>query len=579
VIRLRHSSLLAFGVLCLSFLVTLRFPHFSQAITVTHDPQFVVMNFSTIIELNWAAPEEEWQQQIKPQIHKELDAMLAELPRGTEHRQLAWSTLMEYMNHPLDEAGANSIYAIKTRRIFEIAEEKDLPVFIPLNGFQWWDELPELYNWWDPDGTKTAPQFFARQDNPEEFKRRFIAGYNPENKWNVEWQDWSTPMQLNWRNWGGGGFRLAPPPNLVYAHSSKQLTYRSVLQKRLEVILSEVVHSVEALEKKGKGHLFVGISLGTEISLNASATPQDEFMPYGYRAIQDTLCPDRTEVCLNSATTSANLMELRSQIVGDYLRDLSRLAVHKGLPKQRIYTHVWGEADESDPKYAPYAIAAVNLYSRPGISLYGFAEKPYDSKSWSHALSKASFSNWGAVEYSVPKDAAIAQNALANTLNSSNPRTLPAKVIVMYNWGEHKNTPAIPALRSALSVEPAPLKCDVPEVISQTAMGTENPAELTWTFLPTSATSEEVSHLSLAIVKGFDVKNGTPQEIIQELPVGSTSVTLPELPAGVYSWYVINEGCESTLQRSSEPRTFQILHQSTQKVPFWVEKLLPWLER
>ena len=36
----------------------------------------------------------------------------------------------------------------------EIAEEEDLPVFMPLNGVQWWDEQPELWNYWDKDGNQ-----------------------------------------------------------------------------------------------------------------------------------------------------------------------------------------------------------------------------------------------------------------------------------------------------------------------------------------------------------------------------------------------------------------------------------------
>src|SRR3989344_2161723 len=231
-----------------------------HAFQLTTDPQYVVMNFSEINELNWAAPEDEWQTKIKPIILKQLDEFQRALPRGTTQRKLAWSTLEEYMNTPMDTPSQASVYAIKMRRILDIAEETNLPVFVPLNGFQWWDELPELYNWWDPDGSNTDPKFFSRQDNPEDFKRRFIAGYNPDNKWNVEWQDAQTPMKLNYRNWGGGGFRLAPPPNLV-GNPKVEKSYRSVQEQRLRAITSEIAKKYKEWKSEGKEHLFIGLSI------------------------------------------------------------------------------------------------------------------------------------------------------------------------------------------------------------------------------------------------------------------------------------------------------------------------------
>ena len=73
---------------------------------------------------------------------------------GNDTRRLAWSALLEYMNFPKDTPSSESKYAIQARRIMEIAEEEDLPVFMPLNGVQWWDEQPELWNYWDKDGNQ-----------------------------------------------------------------------------------------------------------------------------------------------------------------------------------------------------------------------------------------------------------------------------------------------------------------------------------------------------------------------------------------------------------------------------------------
>jgi hypothetical protein len=219
------------------------------------------------------------------------------------------------MNFPLDTPSTSSAYAVKMRRILAIAEELDFPVFVPLNGFQWWDELPELYNWWDSDGTQTDPKFFARQDDPEGFKARFIAGFDPDNKWNVEWSTPQTPMKLGYRNWGGGGFRLAPPPNLS-RQSKSALSHRTVQQERLRVILNEIKQKLEEWKTEGKEHLFVGLSIGTEISLNASITPADEFAPYGYRSIQDFVPHHQGKTDRSGAAISG-----RQCSTGDQIRD------------------------------------------------------------------------------------------------------------------------------------------------------------------------------------------------------------------------------------------------------------------
>lgn len=548
-----------FRTLLTVFFITLFLTHpiVSQAFTPEADPQYVVMNFSAMNELNWAAPEAEWQAEIKPQIVKELDQFLATLPKGTPERQLAWSTLLEYMNFPLDEATPDSPYVIKVRRIFEISAEKNIPVFFPLNGFQWWDELPELYNWWDPDGTNTSAAFFKRQDNPEEFKRRFIAGYDPENKWNVEWQDWNTPMQLNWRNWGGGEFRLAPPPN-IGKHSKAKRTYRQVQEQRFKAIVQQIHDSVNELEAQGKKDLFAGLSIGTEVSLNASVTKKDEFMPYGYKAMTEQLCPDLEEECIRQSTPSAKRSELRKEAVTEYLDDLSFQAVSIGIPKQRIYTHVWGEADVTDPKYQPYALAAFNLYSRPGMSFYGFAEDPYNSKSWRTAQTTAGLPHWGAVEYSVPNsDKAL--SALQNTLDPVAANSPPAKVIVLYNWSEHKDTLAIPALQTILQEKNITPQCVVPELELMASPTNSSPIFVKWKTLFSEETieSKNTKQLTLHILLGDRVTEDVSGEKTVELPLDKDTALFPELSPGSYVMYVENSGCIQQ-KKQSQPVTFSV---------------------
>ncbi|MBP9814313.1 hypothetical protein KBC80_03925 [Candidatus Woesebacteria bacterium] len=522
------------------------------AYTITTDPQYVVMNLASVNELNWAAPEEEWQSTIKPQVVKDISEIKATLPKGTQNRKLAWSTLMEYMNFPLDTPSETSIYAIKMRRILELAEEQNLPVFIPLNGFQWWDELPELYNWWDPDGTHTPQTFFARQKT-KDFRERFIKGYNPENRWNVDWQNFTTPMQLNVRNWGGGGFRLAPPPNLL-RHTRTKLTYRDVLESRLNVILQELTKKLSEWEKEGKEELFVGISLGTEISLNASVTASDEFKPYGYRAAQDLLCASTEPTCGISQNFSAStITKARQDALQSYLFDLSLLTRAVGLPKQRVYTHVWADIYSGSARYEKYGETAFTPFSRGGISLYGSATNPFALPQWLEAMKTQFYPAWGAVEYSTDKVYSNWSQGMENTLNSS---ISPAKVVVIYNLREHRNTPAIPALASFLRADPK-VTCSLPEIIPVTSDDIQNPATLQWRYVPEND-AKNIEQLSLHVSSVHTTFGANIQDHAYDLSRDVKEISTEYIPYGSHDWYIEAVGCRGAKKQFSEPRIVNV---------------------
>lgn len=542
-----------------------------HAFEITSDPQYVVMNFATINELNWAAPEDEWQEKIKPQVLSQIHEMRRALEPLTQadpsKRQLAWSTLMEYMNFPMDTPSASSVYAIKMKRILQISDEENLPVFVPLNGFQWWDQLPELYNWWDNDGTHTDPRFFARQKNPEEFKQRFIKGYNPDNKWNVQWQDWSTPMKLNYRNWGGGGFRLAPPPSLSNKYGTG-VTYRSVQRDRLRAILSEMLPFLQKWQLEGRFDMFAGLSLGTEVSLNASILPRDEFQPYGYRDVQDILCPQDQPICGKTTPFGPTQIDTaRRQSVNAYLVDLSRLVSSYGVPKQRTYTHVWSEAKPGEPRYTNYADSATTLYARPGLSFYGSAEEPLSLSDWKNTLQLNGNAKWGAIEYSAGTSLSAWQRGIHNTFeNSAN----QAKIMVIYNWQEQKNSGSVQAIRTFLRNAPVQESCDIPEIILNDNFVSTNPTSLSWKYVgnvPSDAS------LTLFIKQGIKTQNSAPNSMTTKLDPHITSIASPPLPHGLYSWYIEMSGCTNK-RNDSTPHVLSILPTYSQNIPRWVEWIL-----
>lgn len=530
------------------------------------------MNFSHINDLDWAAPEDQWNSQIKPQIIHQIDQMKAVVPLGTPERKLAWSTLEEYMNFPLDTPSENSPYVIKVRRIIEVTKEENLPVFIPLNGFQWWDQLPELYNWWDNDGTHTPQAFFARQKTPD-FKERFIKGYNPDNKWNVEWQNYQTPMQVNNRNWGGGGFYVAPPPNLVN-HTKTKLTYRSVLDGRFIAIVTEINKQVQELQKEGKQDLFAGMSIGTEVSLNASVTP-DSFLPYGFRGIQDTLCPQDKPTCgVTYALMPTQVQEARETVVKDYLTDLAKIAVSQGIPKQRVYTHVWGETKEGQPDFVDYAAAAVNNYSRPGMSFYGFANDPLSLPVWKSALETNGSPSWGGVEYSAGVDGSAWQHGLTNTFTNT---INPGKIIVIYNWDEQKNTASIPVISQFLQSTAFSTACQLPEILVQGGKSFYDPQTLVWSYLSPHF-FPNVKKTTLHIAKDGQQFVKDVKQITLASPE-DTRYQLASLAPGIYDWYVEIDGCDNKKQ-TSVPQRIGIPYSVTKNgSAFWVNTVYSLYQR
>src|SRR5258708_33848179 len=373
-------------------------------------------------------------------------------------------------------------------------------------------------------------------------------------------------MKLNVRNWGGGGFHLAPPPALTDQHRSL-LTYSDVQKGRLRVILEQLVPYLQKWETEGRSELFAGLSIGTEISLNASVTARDEFAPYGYRDVQDVLCNTSEPTCGTvKKFTQTQISTARLQSVDAYLTNLARFIQTFGIPKQRIYTHVWSESLKGDPRYENYAASAFNLYSRGGMSFYGYAHNPLSHPDWKKAVEAHGKQAWGAIEYSAGTSQGAWSIGLKNVFN--NPE-VDGKIEVTYNWDGHKNTGAIPALKAFLRATPKKeLTCSVPEIIPVQANGTLNPRELSWNFLSTP--SAEPS-MTVHFKKGAKTSQDAPNIATHKIPHLANSALVPLLPPGIYSWYTEASGCNGYKQ-TSEPRTF-VVGLSTEKPnePLWVQ--------
>ncbi len=540
--------------------------------SIKSDPQYIIINVADFYFLDWQANEEKWQNKVLPAAVKTVNEIKDKLGTGTDNRKLAWSTLLEYTDFAYDQPNSKSAYALQARRIMQVAQEADLPVFMPLNGFQWWNELPELWNYWDYDGNQTLGCENDRYDEIEayigdkpiyrckfeelrnpKFREKFIAAYDPDNKWNVEWQNWTTPMKLNWRNWGGGGMQLAPPPNLV-DHNRAKVSFVQMQTQRYEVIIDEIVKQLQIWQKKEKQYLFAGLTIGTEVSLNASIFPEDEFIPYGYRSIQDMFCStDQPECGAEKKWSYSQLQQMRQNVVHEYLEDLAIRAYLKGIPQQRIYTHVWSEASPGEERYCNYFSAAFNEFSRPTLSLYGHAQNPWEFSLLFNELNNKHKPAWGAAEFSTDKDTESWQKAMKNTLNTP---PISAQLIDIYNWREHKDTPALAVIQHELKKDqPNPF---VSTVTSNQPLVQINPSELKWEILSDDQSDNQVISL-YEYPCNFDQKPKYRYQIDDSILNWQVK---SEVSTGSYCWQVSRGNKQVNLYRNLSPHIFVTTYDS-----------------
>lgn len=306
------------------------------------------------------------------------------------------------------------------KRFLAAARETRTPVLVKLDGENWWQGRPDLWNWWDPN----AP------------------GYDPANRHNVEWTGWGPEhaVRIAWRNWGRQ-IRVAPPPNLMSPR------YRSACREKMEVLLPIVVDWYRDIPDSEKD-LFIGINLGWESSIGVNAW----YYPDGNRLLTESPAGDpqagldaadvtaRGQVQLGHAaltaagirTTGAVTEQDLFEVVRRHLEDLSRTAREGGLAREHIFTHAAGwRAGEL------LYDAAVNDYACPGWSFYHFANDPAKDEGVQRALGRSGVDRWAASEWWLPQphEYDLWYGALKRTLADER-----CRFVCIYNWEGIKNS-------------------------------------------------------------------------------------------------------------------------------------------
>jgi hypothetical protein len=336
--------------------------------------------------------------------------------RSAEVR-LGIGAIFSYLRQPREEVRAD------LTEFLEMAKRYDIPVIVQLDGEQWWEGRPELWNWWNP----------AR------------PGYDPRNRNNVEWSGWGPEhaLKIAWRNWGVQ-MRVLPPPNLMSPH------YRAACHEEMNTLVPLIVDWWMDLPS-GKKDLLIGLKLGWESSIGVNAyyypggnrlldsaaardpkvelkgeeVPGRGVMPIGYASVSSAGLAD------SGALQEAHLAE----VVRRHLDDLCALASRLGVPRERLFTHVGGWKEE-ELLYR----AALNPYSCPGWSFYRHAEDPSKDAGVHKSVGLSNAPWWAAAEWfwlgEHDRDAWL--EALRATL------ALPhLRYMCIYNWGGIRNTPAL----------------------------------------------------------------------------------------------------------------------------------------
>lgn len=270
----------------------------------------------------------------------------------------------------------------KLHQYLELSVKYDMPIVVQFAGINWWDARPDLWNWWDPD----------------------LPGYDPDNKYNVEWTDWNpdSAVKIGWRNWGRQ-LRVLPMPNL----SSPD--YKEACQHELMKLIPIVMEWYQKLPPNKK-HLFIGIKLGHESSIgvnnwyypggNELLNEPEENDPV-YKKDNDQLPGRGMQTIGYAAVSTAGIAnsgplkeEYLTEIIRRNLEDQCRLAMKFDVPRKFIFTHAGGWS-ENETLYS----AAVNEFSCPGWSFYKYAADISGDKTAMEALSLSDAPYWGAVEY------------------------------------------------------------------------------------------------------------------------------------------------------------------------------------
>ncbi|MGO8751164.1 MAG: family 14 glycosylhydrolase [Thermoguttaceae bacterium] len=230
------------------------------------------------------------------------------------------------------------------RSAFAAAREHDMAVMLHFDFHTRWKSRPDLWNWFDPDK----------------------PGYNPNNKYNVEWHGWDgPPSKARYLNWG---VLERLPPNMCFTSKRIRAEITRIVSRVIGPVLREEIAKLKA---EGKEALFVGVLVGSEPGIDDYSKPNPECAkmmkedgvpagPLGYRALLDR--------GFSADNPPHDFRKALAKIVQETIAFWCGQFVDAGIPAEKLYPHVAAPAP-IEGMNAPIW-TAFNKFSRPGWTTY-----------------------------------------------------------------------------------------------------------------------------------------------------------------------------------------------------------------
>jgi hypothetical protein len=282
---------------------------------------------------------------------------------NTPDRKLGFSVSIPYFY----TATVNEVIPSITK-LCTLAEQSDMPIFFTLDGYEFWNGRPDLWNWWDP--TK--------------------SGYNPANVQNVEWFSWNSAdaVKEGTRNWGAPFNTGAPHPNLA----------SPVLINESRNALSQICPIIRDWYNglpENKKYLFAGIKIGWEVGIGVNyyypQPGQNNTTPVGAKQIGYAAV--KTSGLANSGTITRDQI---NTVVQNYSTQLAEAVIQSGIPRRKIFTHVGSTEESVTPIFAGTS-SAFSTSASPGWSFYTFDSGPTGLVGFEQNFTNKGWNTWWGV--------------------------------------------------------------------------------------------------------------------------------------------------------------------------------------
>jgi hypothetical protein len=284
-----------------------------------------------------------------------------------------------------------SVFTEELKLHLQLSQQYKVPIFICLSTFVFNIARPDMWNWWD--GT--------------------MPGYDPKNRYNVEWTDWTadSAVKIGWLNWGSQ-MRLPPMPNLMSPDFRKEL-------KVAFITLGSIVKQWYNALPEDEKWLLIGFRSTDEVAIGVNnwyypngnsyldKDPKDD----PQTGLQPLELPSRGVQTIGYAAVKTAGIKKSGIITIEDINEVcqihcsysSKVLYDLGFPREMIYSSSFGKT-EGECK------TCLTKYSCPSWSFYhANAITPTKFTAAFDALEHSDAPHWAMAEWGIARDASTDQ--------------------------------------------------------------------------------------------------------------------------------------------------------------------------